>query len=269
MIRTPLTFHAPSSLADAAQILAEHAEAAAVLGGGTLLVPMMSRGERHCEHLVDLAGLGLDAITPDDEGVRIGARVTYATAIDSELIGEHAALVARVSQGITGGGQLRNQATIGGSACWANPSSDMPAVLVALNARMLIFGVDGERRLPAAEFFRGPFDNALRRGELLTGMLIPRGAGPFGYYKLKHCEGSWPIATAAATTDPDGIRYVTLGGVASTPLRLKANEPERLAEQVDTALTDPWSDVLAPGSYRRQVAATIARRALSALDAGE
>jgi FAD binding domain in molybdopterin dehydrogenase len=92
MIRTPLTFHAPSSLADAAQILAEHAEAAAVLGGGTLLVPMMSRGERHCEHLVDLAGLGLDAITANDEGVRIGARVTYATAIDSELIGEHAAL---------------------------------------------------------------------------------------------------------------------------------------------------------------------------------
>jgi CO/xanthine dehydrogenase FAD-binding subunit len=121
----------------------------------------------------------------------------------------------------------------------------------------------------AGDFFVDAFATACRPDELLTHIVVPRSSGAYGYSKLKLCEGSWPIATAAAMQDATkGATAITLGAVARRPIRLDvtllgspAEGAARLDELIRQALDDPWDDVLAPGDYRRDVAPVVARRA--------
>jgi carbon-monoxide dehydrogenase medium subunit len=272
MIRTRLTHHAPTEIADACALLAEHGEDAAVVGGGTMLVPQMVRGERTVHHAVDLRRLGLHRIALRDGEVAVGAMATYTDVAASAELAEHAALLPIAAAGITGGAQIRNQGTIGGSACYANPASDVPAVLVALRARMQVHGPDGTREVAAEAFFVDAFSSALRRGELLAAVVIPAQTGRVGYEKIKLSESSWPIATAAAVVGDGAEPAVTLGGVARTPLRLDVGalvdgdgtlgDADALEALVRERLTEPWEDELAPGSYRRDIAGAVARRSL-------
>jgi CO/xanthine dehydrogenase FAD-binding subunit len=263
VIRTRLTHHAPSDIGEACALLAARGEDAAVLGGGTWLVPLMSRGERSVTDVVDLRRLGLAGVAEQDGELGIGAMTTYADVLASSVLGERAPLLHAVARGITGGKQIHNLGTLGGSACFAFPSSDVPACLVALGARMRIDGPSGSREVAAADFFLDAFSCALERGEVLTAMVVPAGLDRVGYAKLKLCESSWPIATAAAVVT-DGTASVTLGGVGRTPLRIDLDGagPEQLDAMVGERLGDPWDDELAPADYRRAVAPVIARRAL-------
>ena len=277
MIRTALTHHAPHQVSEAAAVLAAHGPDAAVLGGGTVLLPAMGRGDRTHGHVVDLRRLGLAGVRAVGTEVEIGAMTTYTALLASAELDGRAALLRLAAEGITGGPQLRNQGTVGGSACYANPASDVPAVLVAAGAQLRLEGPDGVRELPAAEFFRDAFVTALGRGEVLTMIRVPRRPVRLGYAKLKLSESSWPIATAAACVESaDGqivSATVTVGAVCRTPVtvdvtglldgegRLRAGADE-LDAWVDHHMNQPWDDELAPADYRRQVAGAIARRAL-------
>jgi len=264
MIRTRLRYHAPNDIRAACSLLAERGEDAAVLGGGTWLVPLMTRGERLVSDVVDLRRLGLGTIEESDGHVALGARATYADVVASDLVRRRAPLLHVAATGVTGGRQIHNLGTVGGSACYAFPSSDVPACLVALGARMRIEGPEGGREVGAEEFFIDAFRSALEPGEILTTIAIPVVERGVGYHKLKLTEGSWPIATAAAVAgDGAGGGNVTLGGVARTPLRIDAAEGDRLDAVVAERVTDPWDDELAPGWYRQSVAPAIARRALA------
>jgi aerobic carbon-monoxide dehydrogenase medium subunit len=262
VIRTPLKFHRPRSVAEAATLLAEADGSATVLGGGTMLLPMMTRGEASHLHLVDPVDLRLDRISFADEVLKIGSRVTYSQLLDSQLVAEKAPLFTMVANGITGGPQLRNQGTVGGSACFANPSSDLPAVLVALAAGFVLEGPEGRRTVAATDFFLGPFETDRREDELLVEIGIPVCREAAGYYKLKLCEASWPIVTAAALARDDGAHELTLGGVCATPRQAVVGAEEELETAVQAVVTDPWTDVLASGDYRRAVAGPVARRAI-------
>jgi CO/xanthine dehydrogenase FAD-binding subunit len=264
MITTGLHYHSPATVDETVALLAEFSPDAAVLGGGTMLVPMMSRGELTYGHIIDLARLGLNTVEQRDREIQIGARTTYSSIVASNVLRERLGLLPHVAARITGGAQLRNVATAGGSACYANPASDVPAVLVALSARMSIAGPGGSRSVPASEFFRGPFRTALKADELLVQIAIPVGFKAFGYHKLKLCEGSWPIVTAAAVTHPDGSTTITVGGVSARPLTLDVDAD--FDTQLDEQLQEPWGDVLAPAEYRRDVAPAVARKALAALN---
>jgi carbon-monoxide dehydrogenase medium subunit len=269
MIRSALRYHDPATVTDACALLAEHGADAAVLGGGTLLVPMMTRGERRPDHLVDLRHLGLGDITEDGGTVRIGARVTYADVSASALLRERVPLLVEMADGITGGAQVRNLATLGGSACYANPASDVPGCLVARGAAMEVHGPDGSREVPAAEFFVDAFTTALGADELLGAFSVPAASGPHGYHKLKLCEGSWPIATAAALTSPAGAVAVTVGGVCATPIRVELDgATDDAGDRILAQLREPWTDELATGDYRRAIAGVIAQRALTAMTEG-
>ena len=278
MIRARLTYHAPDDLHEACALLAERGAAAAVLGGGTWLVPLMTRGERSVTDVVDLRPLNLAGIVEGDGDVELGAMTTYADALASNVVRERAPLLHAVAAGVTGGKQIHNLGTLGGSACFAFPSSDVPACLVALGARMKIQGTSGQREVSAHEFFVDAFRTAVQSGEILTAIVVPATARRVGYFKLKLCESSWPIATAAAVL-PDGVAQsgepanVTLGGVYRKPLRIDLAEvldgdgglrlsAEDFDSLVGQRLGDPWGDELAPGSYRQAVAGPIARRAL-------
>jgi carbon-monoxide dehydrogenase medium subunit len=110
---------------------------------------------------------------------------------------------------------------------------------------------------------------ALRPGELLAELVIPPQplGARFGYEKLKLCQSSWPIATAAWVVGPASAR-LALGGVAATPVLLEVEPPlladlAELSRRIEEAIEEPWSDVLARGDYRRSVAPVVARRALN------
>src|SRR5882757_11124704 len=260
MIRTALRHHAPTEVAEAVALLDAHAERAAVLGGGTMLVPSLTRGERDVDHVIDLRRLGVDATTVTADGVHVGAMVTYAHLLAASPFPGPAQLLQRVAGGITGGPQIRCQGTICGSAAYANPSSEVPAVLVALDATMHLHGPGGARITPASAFFLDAFTVDLRRGELLTGVSVAARAARLGYYKLKLAEGSWPIATAAAVLPPTGVGYrgavVTLGAVSARPIQLdlapvlddagRLPSDDAVDDWVAAQIGEPWDDELAP-----------------------
>ena len=274
MIRTRLTYHSLSEVEEACRLLDEHGEDAAVLGGGTHILPMMTRGERSVGHVVDLRRLGLTQIVAEDGEVEVGAMATYTDALSSPVLRDRAPLLPMAAAGITGGAQIRNVGTIGGSASYANPSSDVPGCLVALGARMRVRGPSGAREVSAQQFFVDAFRPDLGRGEILTAIVIPEAVGRVGYYKLKLSESSWPIATAAAIVDGERqAASVTLGGVCRTPVRIdlgavidgegrvRTDGPD-LDDYVREQLDEPYGDELAPGSYRQNVAGVVAKRAL-------
>jgi carbon-monoxide dehydrogenase medium subunit len=281
VIRTALRHHAPTEVAEAVALLDTHAERAAVLGGGTMLVPSLTRGERDLDHVIDLRRLGVDATTVTADSVHIGAMVTYAHLLAASAFPGTAQLLQRVAGGITGGPQIRCQGTICGSAVYANPSSEVPAVLVALDATMHLHGPGGARITPAAAFFLDAYTVDLRRGELLTGVTVAAPAARLGYCKLKLAEGSWPIATAAAILPPTDAwsggaecrgAVVTLGAISTRPIQLDLapvlDDDARLPSDADVddwvaaQIGEPWDDELAPGDYRRMVAGVVLRRAL-------
>jgi len=262
-----VAYHRPADREELVATLADLGDQAMVLGGGTMMNPALGRRELSATAIVDPAALGLEWVeTSVDGGLVLGARVSYTTLLRSELIVERAPLLRTLAGGITGGAQIRNQGTVGGSACYANPASEVPACLCALGATLILLGPGGERKLGAAEFFEGAFTTARRADELLTAIELPAMTAPYGYYKLKLSESSWPIATAVAIGGDD--ERIVIGGVAAVPLALAdrkwlagGEEPAQVDATIAGLVAEPWGDVLADGEYRRQVAGPVARRA--------
>lgn len=282
MIRTGLKYHAPEQPAEACSLLAEHGDNAAVLGGGTMLLPSMGRGELTHDHVVDLRRLGLSGISATEELVEIGAMTTYSSVLEAELDGV-AVLVKLASSGITGGKQLRNQGTVGGSASYANPASDIPGVLVAAGAQLVLEGLTGTREVAASAFYVDAFVTTRRPDEYVSMIRVARRPVRVGYYKLKLSESSWPIVTGSAVVEVADGRVasatVTLGGVCATPFTVDVSalldesgafqgSDGELGDLVDERMGDLWHDELAPASYRKQVAGVIARRALQQISQG-
>jgi aerobic carbon-monoxide dehydrogenase medium subunit len=140
----------------------------------------------------------------------------------------------------------------------------VPATLVALNARLRLARRGGVREVAARDFFLGAFQTAREPDEVLTAITVPDPDGALGYVKFKLVEGSWPIVTAATVVGAT-IRVV-VGGAAAVPFAVEvARESWRdeLRSAVDTALTEPWDDVLAPGRYRARIAPVIAARSVA------
>lgn len=256
MISHRFALFVPESVEEAVALAARYGSEARALAGGTVLVPEMNRAACRPAVVIDLSRCGVAVASP----ARFGAMATYRQL--APLPG----LLGTVARGITGGPQIRNRATAGGSACYANPSSDIPAALVALEALLVLASGHGTRRLQASAFFLDAFTTAARPGELLVSVELPA-LGPavrFGYSKLKFGESSWPIVTAAAVVHPDGMLRVVLGGATAVPVAVQVSRAADLDDAVRDAIVEPWSDVLADAEYRRRVAPAVARRALDA-----
>lgn len=286
MISRRFDYHAPHSLDQAVALLDKANGDAEILGGGTWVVPEMTHGERRPAHVIDLRNAGIGGVEADVGGITIGATTTYSTLQSDPLVLERAGLLSTMAVGVTGGAQVRNQATIGGSACYATPSSDAPGALVGLDARMRLVSSGGVREVDAVDFFQGAFEADIRDGEILSEIVIPEPpANPrWGYYKLKLVESSWPIATAACVLGMDdggsvASARVAVGGVNTKPYVVDSSEligrsvdqaaGAAIAEAARALATDPYSDVLASGEYRQQVSGVVAKRALLAATAQE
>lgn len=280
MITRALEYLVPESPGEAAGILASSDGEAKLLAGGTWVVPDMTQGKTEPARVVDLRRAGLSGIREENGQVVVGATATYSEIAASDLLREKVGLLPLGAAKITGGAQVRNFGTAGGSACYALPSSDAPSWLVALGAKMRLLGADGEREVAAEDFFLGAFQTAARPDEVLTGMAIPTppAGARFAYHKLKFGESGWPIATAACVLvlDEEGrcrSASLTLGAVAEAPIQVEVagilegspvtrEEAREVEEVAHSAVTEPWTDVLADGEYRKSVAGVVAKRAL-------
>ena len=233
---------------------------AKLLAGGQSLIPAMKLRIARPSVVVDIGGLDLDGIAERDGELVIGALTTWN---DLERWSARPALraLAECAAGI-GDLQVRNQGTIGGGLAHADPASDMPAVTLALGARLHLVASDGERTVEAAELALGPFTTSLGERELITEVAIPMpppGSGS-AYVAVEHPASGFALAGAAALVRADGTRRVAVTGVAAAPLVLDG-DLDGAIEQAEL-----FGDRFAPVEYRRALVRTVVRRAVELAD---
>ena len=273
-------YHAPTTVADAVGVLAEHGDEAKVLAGGQSLVPMMSLRLATFAHLVDLNRVGgLDTIERRNGDLRVGAIVRQATAEHDATVAAGAPLLAKALPHI-GHFQIRNRGTIGGSLAHSDPASELPAVALALDATLEANGPGGQRSIGASEFFDGPFQTALADDEILTAVSFPAwdGASGFAVEEVARRHGDFALcgAVCGVTLDGDTVTRAAIAmfGVGPSAVRATSAEQALIAAGAGADLKsvgaeaaaglDPSDDIHASGAYRKQVAAVVVRRALSA-----
>jgi carbon-monoxide dehydrogenase medium subunit len=261
MLLREVAYARPAAVEEAVELLAGDPGARALAGGQTLINVMKARIASP-EVLVDLNGLEeLKAIELGADGtLELGAMVTYSQLISSAeararpIVGEVAAQIADV--------QVRNRGTVGGNVCANDPTNHLPPLLVALGATMTITGRDGERTVPAEEFFLGVYMTAAGPGELLTKVAIPPagGAGD-GFASVTIGRDGTGIVNVAASVN--GGTRLAIGCVAAVPVLVQAQraDEDAIHEAVRAAALDPPSDVHASAEYRRHLAEVLAARA--------
>jgi carbon-monoxide dehydrogenase medium subunit len=264
MLLAPVEYARPSSVAEAVRLLGAHDGARPLAGGQTLTNVMKARAAAP-DVLVDLNGLAeLRAISRTSEGgLELGAMATLTEVTRSADVAEARPIVAEVASQIADV-QVRNRGTVGGNICSNDPTNHLPPLMSALGATMTILGADGERTVPAADFFLGVYTTAVAPGELLTKVTIPAaGDGRDGFASVTIGRDGTCIANAAATV-LDGQAAVALGCVAAVPVLL-ASAPDEAAVRsaVRGAGLDPPSDVHASADYRRHLAEVVAVRAVA------
>jgi carbon-monoxide dehydrogenase medium subunit len=258
MIPAEVDYIRASSLEEALAALAD--PDAKALAGGQSLVSVLKLRLVRPKLLVDIGGLELRGVDELDGQLRVGALTTWSELAESPELRRPA--LAALTQCATGVGdlQVRNRGTVGGSLAHADPASDLPAVLLALGASVVLRSAKGERSVPASDFFLGPFSTALQLGELLTGVFVPlppRGTGS-AYASVEHPASGFALAGAAALVQADGTRSIAVTGVSGQPfVSDAADKPEEALASVDV-----FGDHFASEEYRRHLAAVVIRRAL-------
>ena len=285
----PFRYAHAASLADAIALLAAVPGETKVLAGGQSLVPMLNMRLVRPAVLVDLNGLReLTGITPTtDGGLRIGALTRHSELAALPVVIERAPLLAEAARHV-GHAAIRNQGTLGGSLAHADPAAELPAALLALDARVQITGPRGPREVAADAFFRGLLATALGPDEILTAIEVPAQPAGWGFVEIARRPGDFALAGVAAVvrvgypltlpSPPRGregeLRVRLVGfGVGDRPLRLTGAE-RLLAGATLTAATaaqagaaagadcDPPSDVHGSADYRRHLATVLTERAL-------
>jgi carbon-monoxide dehydrogenase medium subunit len=247
----------PSSLAGALAALAKDDGARALAGGQTLINVMKARAASP-DALVDLNGLeDLKGIELAGDGtLAIGPMTTYTELVESAeararpILGEVCSQIADV--------QVRNRGTLGGNLCSNDPTNHLPPLMAAIGAEFTILGQNGERTVPASDFFLGVYMTAVAQDELLTRITIPAGKRD-GFAAVTLGVDGTCIANAAASMN--GSLRIALGCVDAVPVIVEAESPDAVREAVRAAHLDPPGDVHASSEYRAHLAEVLAERA--------
>lgn len=279
MIPGAFAYHRPKSVNEAVGLLADLGEDARPLAGGHSLIPLMKLRLAAPTNLVDLGGIkDLKGIRADGNDIVIGATVTQAEVIGSELLASKVPILRETSLQIADP-QVRYCGTIGGNCANGDPGNDMPAVMIALNATYHVAGKGGERRVQARLFYQGAYATSLNPGEILTAVRIPAlGKHGYAYEKLKRKIGDYATAAAAVILAMDGgkVRTCAIGltNVADTPLYAEAACRLIVGSTLDAAtvknavtaaekITSPASDRRGTPQYRTKMAGVMLSRALA------
>ena len=249
-------------------------EDAKLLAGGHSLLPAMKLRIARPTLLVDIGRLDeLSYVRDAGEQIAIGALTRHKDVRDAALLQEHCAIVS-FTAGQVGDPQVRHRGTIGGSISHGDPASDLPAVLFALDAEMVVRGAS-ERIVPARDFCTGVFQTALTAGEMVVEIRVPK-LGPstgWSYTKMARRAQDWAtVAVAAVVERSNGSiasASIALTNMGATPVRARAAE-EAIASgtAIDEAAdligegTSPPSDQAASADFRKHLAKVLGRRAL-------
>ena len=257
MLLREVEYTKPSSIAEALTNLAANDGARALAGGQTLINVMKARAASP-DVLVDLSGLEeLKGIELSGDGtLSIGPMTTYTELMDSAeararpILGEVCAKIADV--------QVRNRGTIGGNLCSNDPTNHLPPLMAAIGAELTIAGTNGERTVPASNFFLGVYMTAVGQTELLTRITIPAGKHD-GFAAVTLGVDGTCIVNAAASMN--GSLRVAIGCVDAVPVLLEVESPDTVRAAVRAAGLHPPDDVHASSEYRAHLAEVLAERA--------
>ncbi len=274
-------YHTATSVNEAIALLQQYGDDAKLLAGGHSLIPMMKLRLAQPGHLIDLGRIsGLSYIREEDGAVAVGAMTTYTTIEESEVLARYFPLLPE-GTALIGDPQVRNRGTIGGSIAHNDPAADMPGIVLALKADILVQGPNGVRTIKADDFFLGMFETALQPDEIVTEIrfAIPPAHTGSAYSKLANKASHYAVAGCAAviTLNDDGTcsaASVVITGASVKPTRASAVEATLLGKKLDEPTIAGAAAHAAQGleliedlhgskAYRAQMAVVMARRAIS------
>ena len=274
-------YFAPNTLDEAIAQLAEHGPDARILAGGQSLIPAMNLRLAQPPAVIDLANVpGLADIEQSGDVVKIGARTTHAEIATSPVLQEALPMLPFMARYI-GHAAIRHRGTFGGSLANADPASEWPCALLALDGRVEAISPRGERTIPSHDFFRSYFTTALEPDEILTRVVLPvHGTGHnWSFQEVARQSGAFGLVLvlACGTLSSDGTvadLRIAVGGCGECPLlptdgwsgligsRPSIASVEKTAKRIAAEL-DPMGDSSASGEDRRQIAATLVCRTLT------
>ena len=277
-VPAPFDYERATSVDDAIARLERLGSEARVIAGGHSLLPMMKLRLAAPEHLVDINDLAeLSYIREEDGELRIGSLTRHRELLESDVVGSRFALIHDAER-LIADPVVRNRGTIGGGLCQADPSEDLSAVCTALKAKLVIRNGAGERVVDMGEFQQGPYETAVRDGELLVEIRLPvRDSAGSAYEKVKRRAGDWAVdAVGVAVWMPGGeivdagIGLTALGapGMASASaedaLRGQRPSDEQFARVASLAAEDcsPSTDQRGSADYKSHLAGELTDRAL-------
>jgi len=270
-----------ASVEDAVALLATHGDRAKLLSGGQSLLPAMNLRLISPELIIDIGGIAeLRGIAVTGNTVRIGALTRHVDVQRSPEIAAHTPLLKEAITHVAHPA-IRNRGTIGGSLAHADPASELPACMLALDADLVVQSKSGRRRIAAGDFFQGIFQTALSPDELLTAVELPISAknSAYFFYEFARRNGDYAMAGLAAQAVIEGgiladlrLAYFAVGDrpvLAGTANKLTAKTiTPALLSEASRALgdeLDPQDDQQASGVMRRHLAQVLLRRCVAAL----
>lgn len=272
-------YHAPGSLEEAIQLLQRYRGNARLLAGGQSLVPLLNFRLLAPEALVDLRKVpGLADIRFSQGKVCMGAMTRQRAAENSQLVAQHLPIV-KEALGWVGHLPTRTRGTIGGSIAHADPSAELPMVLLALDGEVCVAGSSGTRVIAANDLFASVFTTTLATGEILSEVRMPamQVRAGFAVEEYARRKGDFAIVAIACIIEGDSKRCtrarLVAAGVGGRPVRLRSAEQllEKggvNAEVIEAAArnaaetVEPTSDPTASADFRRHLTGVLAKRAL-------
>ena len=281
MIPPAFEYLRPATIPEAISLLQQHGEDAKILSGGQSLVPMMKLRIARPAYLVDINRIaGLSYVKEEGGFLKIGGLTREAELEASSLVRARYPILLDTVR-VIADPQVRNLATIAGNLAHGDPANDHPATMLALRARVVATGANGERVIPIEQFFETLFTTALQEAEILIEIRIPIPPAHSGgaYFKLERKVGDFATAAVAAqvTVDPPGVVQkagIGLTNVGPIPIKAKAAEDflegKRLdatsiaqAAQFAADASQPSSDLRGPAEYKKSLVRELTKRALS------
>jgi carbon-monoxide dehydrogenase medium subunit len=269
-----------STVEEAVEQLTQLGEDAKLLAGGQSLVPMMNFRLVRPSALVDIKRITeLQYVEYDDEGLKIGALTPHrwVEAMEDQRTLEDFSVLKKAARWV-GHYPIRTLGTFGGSIAHADPSAEWCMLALLLDAEIVAVGPEGERAIPASDFFQGFFMTALEPDEMIAEVRFPEPAPRAALQEFARRAGDYGIVAAAVAVDVQGdgecrSARVVLGGVSDVPLRIPEAEDALAGAEAGTEAfeaagraaaeaIDPPSDAQATAEYRRDLASVLTKRAL-------
>jgi aerobic carbon-monoxide dehydrogenase medium subunit len=273
------SYFAPKSVDEALHFLAAD-DQARPLAGGQSLVPMMNLRLARPSALIDLNRIAeLAGITKHENGLLIGAMTRQAQLLRDPIVARHAPMVVE-ALAFVGHPSTRARGTIGGSLSNADPAAELPAVMLALDAELIVRGAGGGRRVTAERFFLGMFETAIEPGELLTAISIPlaRDGDRSAFLEVSRRHGDFAIVSVAvnlcfSNDSTCTAARIVLGNIAPAPVRCRAAEEMLVGQTISDDVIGNCVDAVdaasvemnSPGAsraYRFHLARVLMRRAV-------